>query len=871
MEIAVRAYTKRKGKDSKVFWPRSLDVLDFDRIFLFDTECRDDATQALTFGSFAIYNNDAIEKIGVFYDPSTLTDQEINTLKESCEGNMLIKLYTLREFVEDVFYPIVYWQQVPCVGFNLAFDLPRLAIGYGYAKGNMKGGFTLKLADDKAKYPDIRIKHISGAESFIKFQQTKFNTFKGVFVDCMNIASILMDRKRVSLAEVSKRYNKDYFKTETDEYGQVTNAHIDYNLNDVLTTAEAFRNLKLEYDKYGVQLPISSAFSSASIGKAALEDLGISTFRQLNPLFSPKIIGKINEAYYGGRCECRVRKAPIKVAVLDFSSMYPSLFILLGLYNFLIAKRISYDDDTENVKRLTQSITKEKLRDREIWKQFNVIVEIAPGDDLLPVRMPYSGENNTVGLNHLTFKGHIWYGLPSIILSWLDTGRMPKIKSAIRFTAHGVQDTLKPATILGMDIDPKKDNLFQLLVEQKEIHKKLDDKKDKPIKILANATSYGIFIELLRELYDSEIVVYGGNEVFDDIKRHEREGKYYNPIIATMITDGAKLLLGLGDLILKEHNEVVAYCDTDSLFVPKQYTEEIVQFYDSLNPYKNIDHLLKVDYEEIMFYGISAKRYCLYSIDQHGNITIHDSEWDEDYSLHGLGHLLNPFGKKQKHWQKQIWEDILSVHYKKMSIDEFLNKYRSFYAISEFTVSTETLMRRFSKLNKGKSYREGIKPFNFMHIGFSNYEDVKPIAPYSKDSQEMPHNEFINYKNGKMMKGDHYFKSLADELYTYIDHPESKLEGAVGVLQRRHIVADKIVHIGKEADNIGQNLSGLETVDQNIFENRKDITKLKQMYWEDVKSSGISRMQFFRIKKRLMKGKIPEVNDKTWAKLRKIL
>jgi hypothetical protein len=36
----------------------------------------------------------------------------------------------------------------------------------------------------------------------------------------------------------------------------------------------------------------------------------------------------------------------------------------------------------------------------------------------------------------------------------------------------------------------------------------------------------------------------------------------------------------------------------------------------------------------------------------------------------------------------------------------------------------------------------------------------------------------------------------------YIENPESKFEGDIGALERRHIQADGLVHKGKEANNI---------------------------------------------------------------------
>jgi hypothetical protein len=269
-----------------------------------------------------------------------------------------------------------------------------------------------------------------------------------------------------------------------------------------------------------------------------------------------------------------------------------------------------------------------------------------------------------------------------------------------------------------------------------------------------------------------------------------------------------------------------------------------------------------------LLYAISAKRYALFTIDKNSKIEIKETDKDEDYSLHGLGHLLNPFGKKEGHWQKEIWIDMLELEHGLITEQEFLDKYRNFYAISQFTISTTRLMNRFKRLNKKKSYNDSIKPFNFMLIGFSNDKNIKPIAPFSSDPQSMPHGEFIDYKTGRLMNGQHYFKNLADELSDYRDHPEAKLEGTVGLLQRRHITVDKIMYIGKEADKIEDNLSGLDNVNYNVYDNPEQIKGFFLKKWKEVKSSGISRRQFYDRKKQIKAGKIPKLSGKV---LRKIL
>jgi len=47
-------------------------------------------------------------------------------------------------------------------------------------------------------------------------------------------------------------------------------------------------------------------------------------------------------------------------------------------------------------------------------------------------------------------------------------------------------------------------------------------------------------------------------------------------------------------------------------------------------------------------------------------------------------------------------------------------------------------------------------------------------------------------------------KSFWDNFREYLNHPESKFDGNIGVLKRKHIVASRVLHIGKESDNLDE-------------------------------------------------------------------
>ncbi|WP_236622702.1 hypothetical protein [Methanococcoides methylutens] len=117
-------------------------------------------------------------------------------------------------------------------------------------------------------------------------------------------------------------------------------------------------------------------------------------------------------------------------------------------------------------------------------------------------------------------------------------------------------------------------------------------------------------------------------------------------------------------------------------------------------------------------------------------------------------------------------------------------------------------MRRFKGFNAGREWNDQIKPFNFYLVGFQAVEEdgnaVKPLAPYSNDPQKVVYEPFIDYETGYLKEGSHYFKPLSRTIGQYVEHPEHKFNGEVGILERKHVHADGVVYIGKEANNIDE-------------------------------------------------------------------
>ncbi|MFH1649662.1 MAG: hypothetical protein ABIA93_03875, partial [Candidatus Woesearchaeota archaeon] len=574
----------------------------------------------------------------------------------------------------------------------------------------------------------------------------------------------------------------------------------------------------------------------------------------------------------------------VLVSTLDFTSMYPSVTTLMGLWQYIIADQITFEDDTANVQKLIDNITPGQLMNKEIWQDLNVLVEIYPQDNILPSRLNYSQfshqskhqkrrstshqsshqesmqDSYTIGLNHLTYNQEsLYYPLCDVLAARILDKKPVRIKKATRFLASKPQKDLKKTNILGMTIDPYKANFVRELVEKRQKTKKaiplapLTEKRhlmavQKALKILANSTTYGIFVELNPDDKVEDQDIYSNTQFFTSENKNEALGEYFNPLIAVMLVAGARLLLALAEEYATSRGKYYTYMDTDSISVPPNIASDLSEYFQRLNPYKTNTAFLKIEKENRLFYGISSKRYCLYTIKK-GQIHIEEDLKEREYKLHGLGHLLSPFTKKD--WHRDLWLDILQHHYNKISERQLRDKYRKFYALTQLTITTPYIMKKFEKLNKTQSIHKQIKPFNFILVGVGNKEGVKPLAPYNKNSQTIAHEPFIDYKTGRTLYGIEYWQPLSTLLDNYINHPEDKLQGTTGTLERRHITPNNIVHIGKETNKIQEQPLG-----KKQLTTYSDPEKLKQRILalspKERRKLGISRQRYAYWKKTII-------------------
>lgn len=131
-------------------------------MIVFDTETTTDPAQRLLFGSYRFMENGICTEEGLFHGPDLSTGQ-LKTLRQYAARNHAdttnrepLRLITLDEFLDKLF-KAAYKGRSLVVGFNLPFDLSRLAFNVTPARREFGGGFSLGLWTYTDKSGSVRL------------------------------------------------------------------------------------------------------------------------------------------------------------------------------------------------------------------------------------------------------------------------------------------------------------------------------------------------------------------------------------------------------------------------------------------------------------------------------------------------------------------------------------------------------------------------------------------------------------------------------------------------------------------------------------------------------------------------------------------
>ena len=275
----------RKSKGKTKLWP--------DHALVWDTETTLDLDQKLNFGVWRFcelqnriyvpveegifYRDDLpakdVQRI-IAYAKTRLADQFVPG------GDRELVVRTRSEFVERVF-----WESVRAgalvVGFNLAFDISRIAVSWTAAR---EGGFSFVLSQLSKKgvenihRPRVRISPLNGVAEKIELmavcrKNEQHRWRRGCFLDLHTLAFALTDRSH-SLESAIEAFGSTIKKEKHDPTGKVSDTEINYARQDVRATLGLLNSVKREYELHPIQLPPYKAYSPASIGVGHPSNLG---------------------------------------------------------------------------------------------------------------------------------------------------------------------------------------------------------------------------------------------------------------------------------------------------------------------------------------------------------------------------------------------------------------------------------------------------------------------------------------------------------------------------------------------------------------------------------------------------------------------
>jgi len=821
-------------------WPEYAVVL--------DCETTTDQRQALTFGSYrfcrAIGDAYVCVEEGLFYpDELPETDPEalgvlrdyVQRIKaDALEGHPnRLQLLNRSKFVERCLWRAGARAESLIVGFNLPFDLSRLAIDNRDAR-HRNETWSLVMFQDKCPKsgrlrenpfrPRVIITPKDSKAAFIRFAGVSKRSKKtkkrlvpytpGRFLDLRTLGWALRNES-YSLQGACQQFGVPG-KLEHQPMGRILREEVDYCRQDVRSTVGLLNAMRLEFDRHKIDLPPERAYSPASIAKGYLRAMGLVT--PMKKFEIPEwALGAAMQAYYGGRAECRIRHTAVPVVHTDFMSEYPTVNSLMGLWSLLTAENLTIEDATKEVRDLLAIVTTNVVFSREFWKRLPFFALVHPAGDILPVRTTYNGNVNNIGVNPLTSEEPIWYAGPDLVAATLLTGRPPVILRAFKVVPEGQQAGLRPVNLRGMiAIDPRKDDFFKAVIEArarvKSDHNLSHTERDALsyfLKILANAGSYGLFVEINPERVGTNpktgkparatLRVFSGERIFEQTSEVvENPGPWYYPLFAALITAGGRLLLAQLEREVYDAGGTYLLCDTDSMaivasesegFVPcvggphrladesdaikslsRANVENIVTQFEQLNPYDpNVvrDPILKIEkvnfspdgtQRELYGYSIAAKRYALFT-------RTSDSIHVENPKAHGLGFLYPPepgfdAAADAPLWVVEAWDWVLRETF---GIPHDTPSWFQLPAMMRFTITTPEVLKVLQSRQKELPYCDRAKPFNFVlspiidrltggyPIG-ADPDRFTLVAPFTSNPSDWCGLSYVNVHNGKVYR-----------------------------------------------------------------------------------------------------------------------
>ncbi len=657
-------------------------------------------------------------------------------------------------------------------------------------------------------------------------------------------------------------------------YSRVTKPAIESLLRDVTAELELLNGLKQEFDRHQVDLAAERCYSPATLDAAYLSAMGIKP-PQKKFNISDSINGIAMQAFVAGRAEIQLRRTSLPVTYIDVHAQFPAVSKLLDCREILCAESLEFPDFTAGARQMVERVELEDCFRPAFWKQLPWFALVEPNEDVVPIRAKYGQREDsapTLGWNFLTSKQPFWVTGPDAIGAKLMGGKTLKIIKAFQVIPHGVQSGLVPVKVYSqMEVDPLRDDLAVKLVELRSSVKTENPKIAGGLKVAANSGAFGIFCRLDVKYLDSPspLHVFSGEVTYDTLPDEiwEQPAEFYCPVIASLVTGGSHLHCAMLERIVRDMGGQIAAMDTDSAMIvstkdgglvpcaggPHKLAnyqagsgnaavralsfaevDSIRERFESLNPWRDTlkTPFLKLekenfdangDRQQLNFYGISAKLYCLFNLDGNGLLV-------RKPSGHGLGFLQAPYTiadwqrKTGRKWREDLppwifegWHLLLS---QELGLPHKPPTWLKQPAVMRVPITTPQVWVRLG------IFKDDLRPFTVVTVPFPK----KELGLLWKGYFIMPHTERLNDLHGRTMvnivSGESFhiydknssrlpkppgwlsLRTMEDEINHILTRAESKFRTpngstctstTTGLLVRRHIVAGEFHYIGKEA------------------------------------------------------------------------
>jgi len=326
--------------------------------------CRVDHHTVTTVAEGLLYADDLTERdpdgyaLLVAYAASRKADVDLAYL--AVEPGWQLELVSRTEFVDRWLWHVGYphnnrLDPATIAAYNALFDLSRLTVDVADARADLYGGFSFTLwqdPDGKAAgwRPRLAVKALDLKRAIKKFRrlERRANDFGGHLLDVRTLVFALTSDSHL-LDSACRAFNVKG-KSQAPQFGLITEEAIDYCRQDVQATTGLLEAVLAEYARHPIRLqPTLLACvdrSGLPQGDGDLPAAGRAA-RLLARDARRRDVGVLRRP-----AEVHIRRQPMPVQVVDFTSMYPTVHCLRGIWRLVTAERLVAVDAMDEIREL---------------------------------------------------------------------------------------------------------------------------------------------------------------------------------------------------------------------------------------------------------------------------------------------------------------------------------------------------------------------------------------------------------------------------------------------------------------------------------------------------------------------------------------